>query len=264
MKPVALIVKAAGTNRDADVARAFELAGADTFIASVKWLKDNKSRFASSSILVIPGGFSYADALGAGSLFALDLASFFKDEVREFVEGGKPVLGICNGFQALVKAGILPGAELDAGLESSERSVTLARNENGLFECRWVSMRAHPGSCLWTEGIREPFSCPVAHGEGRFTSGDASVLERLKRSKSVALSYCLPSGAPAGGRYPDNPNGSAFDIAGISNSAGNVLGLMPHPEDNIASGSGAFCHGAGSAGDGLSIFLNGVRYAAQS
>lgn len=263
MKPVALIVKAAGTNRDSDAARALEMAGAEPFVASVKWLKENRRRLAESSILVLPGGFSYADALGAGALFALDLAVFFREEVNAFIESGKPVLGICNGFQTLVKSGLLPGNPSASGTEQSSRNVTLTHNANGLFECRWVSLRADPSPCIWTKGISGAFSCPVAHGEGRFVAADEAVLVDLKRSGLVALSYALASGAPAGGRYPDNPNGSAFDIAGICNAKGNVLGLMPHPEDNVVSGPGAPCHGAGKAGDGLALFLNGVRYAKQ-
>jgi len=262
MKPKALVLHAAGINRDVDAAYALEMAGADVRITHVNELKANRHILADSAILVVPGGFSYADALGAGRLFALDIASFFKAEVAEFVGKGKPVIGICNGFQTLVKAGILPGLAIPS-LKAGERYATLTDNLNGRFECRWVTMKAERGPCLWTRDIDEPIVCPIAHGEGRFVTKDRSQLEAIIAANLVALCYARPDGKPADGRYPDNPNGSMADIAGICNQAGNVLGLMPHPEDNIFSGPGSRSYRGGKAGGGLDIFINGVRYAKQ-
>lgn len=262
MKPKALVLHAAGINRDVDAAYAMEMAGADVRIIHVNELKANRRMLADSAILVVPGGFSYADALGAGRLFALDIASFFKEEVAEFVEMGKPVIGICNGFQTLVKAGILPGLSIPS-LKTDERYATLTDNLNRRFECRWVTMMAERGPCLWTRGIDEPIVCPIAHGEGRFVTKDQSQLEAIIAADLVAFRYARPDGEPADGRYPDNPNGSMADIAGICNPAGNVLGLMPHPEDNIFSGPGSRAYRGGKPGGGLGIFINGVRYANQ-
>lgn len=262
MKPKAVVLHAAGINRDWDAARALEAAGADVEIIHVNALKQERSRLARSRVLVIPGGFSYADALGAGRLFALDIASYFKEEVSAFVEAGKPVMGICNGFQTLVKAGILPGQGLVSG-DSGERYATLTDNELRRFECRWVTMAIQESPCVWTRGLKEPIVCPVAHGEGRFAVKDKKYLDALFAKKLAVFTYALPGGAPARGRYPDNPNGSPMDIAGICNEKGNVLGLMPHPEDNIFSGPGARAYRGGKAGGGLDLFVNGLRYAMQ-
>jgi phosphoribosylformylglycinamidine synthase len=256
VKPKALILHAAGTNRDFDALCAMEAAGASARIVHVNELKANRKPFQECSILVVPGGFSYADALGAGKLFALDIASFFRNEIAEFVERGKAVIGICNGFQALVKSGILPG-EIIPG----EGWATLTDNENGLFECRWVTLKPEKSPCVWTQGLQEPISCPVAHGEGRFLTKEPSQMDALRRNNLVALSYAMPDGSPARGSYPENPNGSPFDIAGICNAKGNVLGLMPHPENNIVDWIGP--RAGGPSGTGLSIFVNGVRYAKQ-
>jgi phosphoribosylformylglycinamidine synthase subunit PurQ / glutaminase len=263
MKPRALILHAAGINRDIDAAYALELAGAEARVAHVNELRANRRLLAEAALLVIPGGFSYADALGAGKLFALDIASFFKEEVAAFVESGKPVIGICNGFQTLVKAGILPGFETKRKSGEKERWATLAANANGRFECRWVTLRPEKSTCAWTSGLSETFTCPVAHGEGRFVAKTPEYLEELRDLGLIALSYALPDGSPAAGRYPDNPNGSAYDIAGICNPRGNVLGLMPHPEDNVIEDRGANAKRFGKPGAGLEIFKNGVRYAKQ-
>lgn len=263
MKPKALVLHAAGINRDLDVAYALEAAGAEVTVVQVNELRTRQNLLAESQILVVPGGFSYADALGAGRLFALDIAAFFKEEVQTFVESGKPVIGICNGFQTLVKAGILPGADL-LPPDGGERCVTLTGNLERRFECRWVTLKIESSPCLWTEGLEEPIVCPVAHGEGRFIAKDEAHLEALLAKKLAVFTYAAPDGSPARGRYPDNPNGSMADIAGICNPRGNVLGLMPHPEDNIFSGPGSRAYRGGKAGGGLDLFAAGVRYAKQS
>lgn len=252
MKPRALLLHAHGTNRDHDVAHALELAGAQPEIVSLTDLRTRHTVFANYQLLVLPGGFSYADALGAGKLMALDLQAYFADEARAFVESGKAVIGICNGFQALVKSGLLP---------SGRASATLTFNTSGHFECRWVTLKPVSQKCIWTQALRDNIYCPVAHGEGNFLPADPSLISDLQSQDQIALTYAHPNGSPAHGQYPYNPNGSIADIAGICNPQGNVLGLMPHPEDHVV----AWQHPRRARGErgglGLALFENGVRYA---
>jgi phosphoribosylformylglycinamidine synthase len=255
--PRALVLHAPGTNRDLEAAEALRLAGAAPEIVPLNALRAGQARWGDFAMLVIPGGFSYGDALGAGKRLALDLQAYFADEVTGFVASGRPVIGICNGFQALVKAGLLPGGA-DGGPQA-----TLTFNRSGRFECRWVRLAPGPSRspCIWTEGLPDLIYCPVAHGEGNFVARSAAEVEALRAAGQVALMYARPSGEPAGGAYPDNPNGSVGDIAGVCNPAGNVLGLMPHPEDHIRPHQHPRWT-RGEAGQmGLGLFANGVRYA---
>ncbi len=274
MKPPALILHATGTNRDHEAAQAIELAGGQPEIVHLNQLRKGERRWKDYQILVLPGGFSYADALGAGRLLALDLNAYFADEVRSFVEAGKPVIGICNGFQALVKAGILPSSP-DPFPRAGEGSLppspfgkgaggdgaTLTFNACGHFECRWVTLKPVSQQCIWTRSLGELVYCPIAHGEGNFQLEVEAMLKALAGRDQIALVYTRPGGSPAGGAYPHNPNGSAGDIAGICNPQGNVLGLMPHPEDHLF----AWQHPHWSRGvhgqTGLALFENGVKYA---
>jgi phosphoribosylformylglycinamidine synthase I len=279
MKPKTLILHANGINRDLEAANAFEEAGAEADIVHLNQLRKGDARWEDYQILCIPGGFSYADALGAGKLMALEMNVFFTEQLREFVESGKPVIGICNGFQALVKSGILPDLQAvrsaAAGRKKSKAKAkvkskakvspnagraTLTFNESGRFECRWIYLKPSSQKCIWTRDLEELVYCPVAHGEGRFLLGDPKALGTLEKADQLALAYVLPDGTPANGTYPDNPNGSFADIAGICNAKGNVLGLMPHPEDHVYE----WQHprfGRGERGQqGLEIFLNGVDY----
>lgn len=258
-KPLALVLQAYGTNRDHDVAEALSLAGADPVLVPLNDLRLGKRRFADFQLLVIPGGFSYADALGAGKLLALDLQAYFADEIQSFVARGKPVIGICNGFQALVKSGILPGNR-EQNTENSPSVATLTFNSGGHFECRWVAMQPVSQTCIWTKGLAETIECPIAHGEGNFQVSDQSLLSTLCSLDQIALTYIHADGAPANGEYPANPNGSVLDIAGITNPAGNVLGLMPHPENHIHSHQHPQWTRGVRHGSGLDLFKNGVKY----
>ena len=240
-KPSILILHASGTNRDAEAARACELAGGAPQIVHINQLRRGECNFADYAMLLLPGGFSYGDALGAGARMALDLQLFFQDELHAFVDSGKPVLGICNGFQVLVKAGLLPGKSEtgDTRYETGEtrqatRKVTLTGNGSGHFECRWVHLAVNQQARAGFLGdLNELIFCPVAHGEGNFQVKDAATLAQLEADNLVAFRDVDGNGAAVNGRYPLNPNGSGADIAGICNARGNVVGLMPHPEDHI-------------------------------
>jgi phosphoribosylformylglycinamidine synthase len=246
MKPTILIVHASGTNRDGEAARACELAGGAPEIVHINQLRRGERRFADYQMLLLPGGFSYGDALGAGARLALDLRVYFQDQLHDFIASGKPVLGICNGFQTLVKAGVFEGTgygiqetgdgrrETGYGHRGHPRGMTLTENVSGRFECRWVHLavnRAARAGFLGT--ITDLIFCPVAHGEGNFQVRAAATVVHLEQEQRIALRYVDADGQPAAGRYPLNPNGSVADIAGLCNAQGNVLGLMPHPEDHL-------------------------------
>lgn len=255
VKPSILILHASGANRDAEAARACELAGGAPEIVHINQLRRGEHSFADYQMLLLPGGFSYGDALGAGARLALDLQVYFHDQLHDFIDRGKLVLGICNGFQALVKAGVLPGArrsetgrlEIDSAVpnlqsptsnlpidEISLRRVTLTVNTSGHFECRWVHLAANRrATALFLHDLSELVFCPVAHGEGNFQVKDDAMLAEIEENNLVAFRYVDADGQPAGGVYPLNPNGSVADIAGLCNRRGNVVGLMPHPEDHI-------------------------------
>jgi phosphoribosylformylglycinamidine synthase I len=252
MKPKALVLQAHGSNRDFDVIEALTLVGAETIGIPLNELRRNKTLLSSFQMLVIPGGFSYADALGAGKLLALDLASYFANEISVFVDSGKPVIGICNGFQALLKSGILPG---------NHEGATLTFNSHGHFECRWLTLQPVSQTCIWTKDLDELIECPIAHGEGNFQTSEHFSLAAFLAADQLALTYSCSDGSPANGEYPINPNGSLCDIAGICNQQGNVLGLMPHPENHIHP----YQHPQWTRGfqghSGLALFKNGVNYA---
>lgn len=256
-QPKALILFATGTNRDLDVAQALALAGAQPEVTPLNRLRSGERRWADYQMLVLAGGFSYADALGAGKLLALDLQAYFSDAVHEFIQSGKPVIGICNGFQALVKAGILPGKSPE---ETTPARASLTFNASGRFECRWVTLAPRSQRCIWTRGLNTAIECPVAHGEGNFVMASPAEIDRLISNDQVALFYHSVDSSLAG--YPANPNGSMKDIAGICNPQGNVLGLMPHPENHIYPYQHPQWTRGQCSGSGLPLFQNGVRYAA--
>lgn len=235
--PNALVLSGPGTNRDRDLVLAFELAGAIASVVLIDEVAEHPELLDDTHIIGVAGGFSYGDALGAGRMMALELMSKVSEHLRAFVDSGRPMIGICNGFQVLTRAGLLPG--------------TLGPNAHGMFECRWVVLDPEPNNrCVWTRGIEAPVHCPIAHGEGRYVHPDPA---SLAEAGQVALRY-----------RSTNPNGSVADIAGVCNAKGNVLGLMPHPENFIVPRQ----HPQHTNADyrshlGLQIFNNGVAAASR-
>ncbi len=253
-RPRVLILHANGSNRDHDAFLACELAGGAPEIVHVNQIFSGQRALLDYHMLVIPGGFSYGDDLGAGVLWAFDLRERLTG-LDQFVADGRPVLGICNGFQTLVKAELLPGRAWN-----DPRRVTLTYNAQRHFECRWVYLEPNPASpCVFTQGLTERIHCPVAHGEGRIAASDETTLADLHRNHLIPLTYCAADGQPAG--YPFNPNGSAHNIAALCNPAGNVFGLMPHPENHIYPWQHPRRHRGESGMMGLALFQNGVRHA---
>lgn len=251
MNPPALVLQAPGSNRDRAAARALELAGATPTCRTLDAVIAQPALLDAARLLVLPGGFSFGDDLGAGRLWAATLRDRLAEPLARFVESGRPVIGICNGFQALVKLGLLPG---DGA--RFEQTATLTHNASATFECRWVRLEPNPKSpCVFTRGLTRPIDCPVAHGEGRFVA-EGATLEAIRTQGLTALTY-------AGDGYPANPNGSVDDIAGVCNAAGTVLGLMPHPEDHVFAEQHPLRTrpDADRGGLGLTLFERGVAYA---
>jgi phosphoribosylformylglycinamidine synthase len=213
-------------------------------------------------MMILPGGFSYGDDLGAGRVWSLALSHSLRDQIESFVASGRPVLGICNGFQALIKSGLLPSGGTDDTIWASERPATLTHNASGRFECRWVELEPNQEShCVFTDGLETPIFCPVAHGEGRIVTRDDASLTRLEDHGQVALRYGASDGAAVG--YPNNPNGSVNHIAALCNPGGNVMGMMPHPEDHIWPSQHPEFHRGAVGRSGLALFENGIKYAAR-
>ena len=248
----AVILRAPGTNCDAETAFAFQQAGAGVTLLHVNQLIRHEQRLSDYQIMVIPGGFTYGDDIAAGKVLANELRLKLGEDVQRFIEAGGLILGICNGFQVLVKAGFLPEPS-NGGLPG----LTLAANDSGKFECRWVHLGVNQDSpCVFTRGMDRMY-LPVAHGEGKVVV-EPEVLPEL----NVVLYYADEHGNIEAG-YPYNPNGSVGNIAGICDDSGRVFALMPHPERHIRGTQHPQWTGLGAKkyGDGFQIFLNAVKWA---
>ena len=252
-KPRALILRAPGSNCDQEAQFAFEQAGALADRIHIQRLREQPKLLLQYQVLTIPGGFTYGDDVGAGKILACQLSHFLGDMLRQFRGRERLILGICNGFQAILKAGLLLPPDDDGPL------ATLAHNECGKFEDRWIHLEANAERCPFLKGYTRMY-VPVAHGEGRFIVREPWILRGLEETGQVVLRYVNgDGGAPS---YPANPNGSQGNVAGICDASGRVLGLMPHPERHVLPTQHPQWTRTGLApeGDGLRLFRNAVEY----
>lgn len=224
-QPKALVLRAAGTNCNRETQHALQLASFEAQAVHIFRLMENPSLLADYQFLVIPGGFSYGDDVAAGKILANQMLHRLSDALNEFLAAEKLVLGICNGFQVMLKSGILPYGKVCP--ESANTDATLGWNDSGKFEDRWIHLRCDSDKCVFVPK-GQTLSLPIAHGEGKFITRDEDVLESLKQGDQVALRYIDADGDY--GEYPVNPNGSVDEIAGLCDSTGRAMGLMPHPE----------------------------------
>lgn len=258
MKPKVIILRTAGTNCDQETAFAFESFGATVELVHINKLFEGQVHLTDYHILAIPGGFSYGDDIESGRILANELQVYLGKAIAQFIKDGKLIIGICNGFQVLVKAGILPGPFSGNGKESLKTTLTF--NDSNKFEDRWTYLKGD-GSCVWTENLKEIVYFPVAHAEGKFVAQDNKILKQLADNNQIVFRYCSKEGRSP--KYPENPNGSTDDIAGITDKTGRVLGLMPHPERHFLFYNHPFwtrLKSNGKYGDGAKIFENGVNY----
>jgi phosphoribosylformylglycinamidine synthase I len=249
MSAKALILRTAGTNCDEETAHALRLAGADVEVLHINQFISRQRSLDDYQILIIAGGFSYGDDIAAGKVLANELRSKLGSDLSAFIAQGRLVIGICNGFQVLVKTGFLPGGD------SGKQNFTLAGNDSGRFQCHWIQMERENSACSWLNQTDADWDLPMAHGEGKFWPINAKVLAALEKNKQVVFRY-----------RGENPNGSAKKIAGVCNAKGNVVGLMPHPERHVQrTQHPEWTRREKKTGDpvGLQFFKAAVKYAEQ-
>jgi phosphoribosylformylglycinamidine synthase I len=261
MAPRVLILRAPGTNCDRETEFAFETAGARADSVHLNRLLENPRLVGEYQILCIPGGFSYGDDICAGRIFGNQMRHHLRDTLQAFKDAGKLILGICNGFQILIKSGVLLPDRAD------EPIATLTLNESGKFEDRWVQLRVASPKCVFLQGIEQMY-LPVAHAEGKFVARDEATLAKLDAAGQLVLRYDhLPSAprpmiaARQAVPYPACPNGAQLAVAGLSDETGRVFGLMPHPERHIdPTQHPRWTRERRERGDGLAVFENAVRF----
>lgn len=265
MKPRALILTGYGINCDGEAQHAFVMAGGEAERVHINDLIERPTRLDDFQILVFPGGFSYGDDIAAGRVLASKFISNLRDELQRFIGQDKLVIGICNGFQVMVKLGLITDET-----PLTRQRVTLTYNDSGRFEARWTRIKVEAqNTSPWLRGITS-FDVPVAHGEGKFYADDAT-LDALERQEQIALRYVNADDTPAHGVFPANPNGSPRDIAGVTDRTGRILGLMPHPErflfftnhprqTALAEAYKRRGEAVPEEGEGLAMFRNAVQY----
>ncbi len=257
IKPKALILRTAGTNCDIESAFASEKAGFKAERVHINRVASGELKLNDYSFMFIPGGFSYGDDVAAGKIMALELYKRLGDSLAQFEEKGKLILGVCNGFQVLIKMGFIP-FRLE---NSTHMRATLTNNDSGKFEDRWVHLSVEPETvCIFSRKLRPKIELPVANGEGKFILKDKNDLGEIEANGQVVLRYVSKDcGEPV---YPEDPNGSMGHIAGVCNKRGTIFGLMPHPE--------RFLHRTNhprwtrenipEEGDGVGFFRNAFEY----
>lgn len=271
--PRVCVLRAPGTNCDVETAHAFELAGAAADRVHLFRLLEDPARLAQYQVLCVPGGFSYGDDLGAGVIFSRQLRGQLNDALREFLIADKLVLGICNGFQTILKAGLIMRRGIDDPAQKPwEDQLTLAWNSNGRYTDRWVRLKVTSSNSVFLRDMDE-FDVPMAHAEGRIALKSPELLQTLRDQQSIALCYwseeavalAVKAGDPT--RIPllpepVNPNGSIANIAGLSDATGRVLGLMPHPERFLFATQHPQWtrRNLRGEGDGIRLFRNAVNY----
>src|SRR3972149_11520831 len=257
-KPRVCILRTDGTNCDEELFYAFEKFGGMSEYVHVNQLRNKSKKLSSFQILALPGGFAYGDDVASGKILAVELISFLKSQLQEYINKKGLILGVCNGFQVLVRTGLLPFGKL------GKMDVTLAQNESGHFECRWVNLKIETSRCVFLDDHKRQVSqLAVNHGEGKFFA-DTKTIKKIEDENLVVFRYVDEDGKQTQ-LYPQNPNGSTNAIAGICDPTGRILGLMPHPEkfvdvtqhpnwrrEKITKPHGAF------------IFEEMIRYAQQS
>ena len=255
----AIVMRAAGVNCDLETQFALEKAGATAERVHINRVIENPACLDEYQILVLPGGFSYGDDVAAGKILANQIVHHLADALNKFVADGKLLLGICNGFQILVKTGILPGFEGQTGANLIDQPVSITNNDSGKFEDRWIHLEPSSEKCVFiNQGQR--IYLPIAHGEGKVVTQNAAILEKLKTEGHVAFRYVDADGEF--GEFPVNPNGSTDSIAGLTDCTGRVLGLMPHPERYVQHTQHPHWGRLKdrSEADGMTIFNNAVNY----
>jgi phosphoribosylformylglycinamidine synthase len=260
MQPRVLILRAPGTNCDRETAFAFETAGARAESVHLNRLLENPRLAGEYQILCIPGGFSYGDDICAGRIFGNQMRHHLRDTLQAFKDAGKLILGICNGFQILIKSGVLLPDRAD------EPIATLTLNDSGKFEDRWVQLRVASSKCVFLAGIERMY-LPVAHAEGKFVARDEATLAKLDAAGQLVLRYAFSpepqtlNPEPTSVPYPACPNGAQLAVAGLSDESGRVFGLMPHPERHIdPMQHPRWTRERRERGDGLAVFENAVRF----
>lgn len=260
-QPRALILRAPGANCDLETAYAFEVAGAAAERLHVNRLLEDPKLVSDYQILCLPGGFSYGDDIAAGRILGNQIRHHLAECLEAFRAAGKLILGICNGFQILIKSGILLSEDAQ-----HRAPATLTWNESGKFEDRWVHLETRASQCVFFTGI-ESMYLPVAHAEGKFVPRSEQVLRELDAAGQLVLRYSAGPARSAENSsgalpYPLSPNGSLANVAGVCDSTGRVCGLMPHPERHIdPTQHPRWTRGPRAAvGDGLRVFQNAVGY----
>ena len=253
--PKVLILRTAGTNCDYETRYAFEKAGAKVDAVHINILLANKKLLEDYQILALPGGFTYGDDVSAGKILANQIKYNLEEDIKTFINENKLILGICNGFQVLVKAGLLPS------INGYNQEVTLTFNDSNKFEDRWVYLKICSSKSFFIndENISTIY-LPIAHGEGKFIAKDESILNKITMNHQIVFKYVNEQGEEAG--YPWNPGGSIQNIAGICDSTGQILGMMPHPERHVEPTQHPRWtrNGLKEFGDGFLIFRNAVSY----